>query len=99
MTLKITQQRSLWWIISSLVLLVSAVGMVLCFQQFGAPLRPGLDFVGGTRLQLARDCVVASCEAPIEAGTVRAVLAEQGLETSVIQVDGNSGSERFDPDP
>ncbi|NJN21701.1 MAG: protein translocase subunit SecF [Leptolyngbya sp. RL_3_1] len=91
MTLKITQQRSLWWIISGLVMLVSLVGMALCFQQFGAPLRPGLDFVGGTRLQVARNCVVASCEAPIEAGTIRAVLAEQGLETSVIQVEGNGG--------
>jgi preprotein translocase subunit SecF len=91
MTLKIIQQRSRWWIISSIVLLVSVAGMVLCFQQFGAPLRPGLDFVGGTRLQVARDCAVANCDAAIEPGTVRAVLAEQGLETSVIQVEGNEG--------
>ncbi|MGD1904458.1 MAG: protein translocase subunit SecF [Leptolyngbyaceae cyanobacterium] len=91
MTLKIIQQRSLWWIISGLVLLVSVAGMALCFQQFGAPLRPGLDFVGGTRLQLARDCAAANCDVAIEPGTVRAVLAEQDLETSVIQVEGNEG--------
>ncbi len=91
MTLKIIQQRSLWWMISGLVLLVSLVGMALCFQQLGTPLRPGLDFVGGTRLQVARNCVVATCDAPIESSMVRAVLAEQGLETSVIQIDGNEG--------
>ncbi|MDA0269007.1 MAG: protein translocase subunit SecF [Cyanobacteria bacterium] len=91
MTLKIIQRRSLWWTISSLALLVSLIGMGLCFQQFGAPLRPGLDFVGGTRLQVARNCAVATCNTPIEAGTVRSVLAEQGLEASVIQVDGSGG--------
>lgn len=91
MKLDITRQRSFWWLISGLVLLASFVGMILCWQQFGAPLRPGLDFAGGTRLQVTRDCTVVACETPIEPAQVRSILAEQGLETSVIQIAGEDG--------
>ncbi len=91
MKLNITRQRSFWWLISGLVLLASLIGMILCWQQFGSPLRPGLDFAGGTRLQLSRDCAVADCSAPIEPGEVRSLLAEQDLENSIIQVSGSDG--------
>ena len=91
MKLNITRQRSFWWLISGLVLLASLIGMILCWQQFRAPLRPGLDFAGGTRLQLVRNCAVADCGSPIEPAEVRSILATQGLETSVIQVSGEEG--------
>jgi len=91
MKLDIIRQRSFWWLISGLVLVASLVGMILCWQQFGAPLRPGLDFVGGTRLQVTRDCAMAACDAPIEPAEIRTILAGQGLETSVIQVGGDEG--------
>lgn len=61
--------------------------MVISLQTFHAPLRPGLDFVGGTKLQLELDCSVAgNCDRPIATGTVRDLLTEQGLEGSTIQV-------------
>jgi preprotein translocase subunit SecF len=91
MKLDITRQRSFWWLISGLVALASLIGMILAWQQFGAPLRPGLDFVGGTRVQVARDCGAANCDEPIEPADIRSLLAEQGLETSVIQVTGDEG--------
>ncbi len=91
MKINVIQQRTLWWIISGVVLLSSLVGIALCFQQFGAPLRPGLDFVGGTRIQVTRNCAVADCEAAIAPDEVRQILAQQGLETSVIQVEGEGG--------
>lgn len=91
MKLDITRQRSFWWLISGLLLIVSLVGMGLCWQQFGAPLRPGLDFAGGTRLQVTRNCAIAVCDASIEPADIRAILAEQGLETSIIQVSGADG--------
>lgn len=91
MKLAIIRQRSFWWLISGLFILASLIGMVLCWQQFGAPLRPGLDFVGGTRIQVTRDCAAADCNAPIEPGAIRSLLAQQGLETSVIQVTGDEG--------
>ncbi|NER83737.1 MAG: protein translocase subunit SecF, partial [Leptolyngbya sp. SIO1D8] len=91
MKLNITRQRSFWWLISGLVLLASLIGMILCWQQFRAPLRPGLDFAGGTRLQVARDCAVADCTSPIEPAEVRSILATQGLENSIIQISGGEG--------
>ena len=91
MKLNIIQQRSFWWLISGLVLLASLIGMILCWQQFGVPLRPGLDFAGGTRLQVTRNCALAECDAPIEPAAIRAILGGQGLETSIIQVSGSDG--------
>lgn len=90
MKLQVIRQRKLWWTISSLVILSGIIGMALLWNQTGAPLRPGLDFVGGTRLQLELDCTKpGNCDQPIEPGDVRAVLADQGLGNSSIQVVGS----------
>jgi preprotein translocase subunit SecF len=89
MKLNVIKQRRLWWTISGLAVLAGLVAMVISWQQFGAPLRPGLDFVGGTRLQLTRDCTQPeACNEPIDLATVRQVLAEQNLEGSSLQVVG-----------
>jgi preprotein translocase subunit SecF len=61
--------------------------MVISYSQFQAPLRPGLDFIGGTRLQLELDCSVAgNCDRPIDSAKVRDLLSEQNLGDSSIQV-------------
>lgn len=91
MKLDIIRQRSFWWLISGLVILASLIGMVLSWQQFGAPLRPGLDFVGGTRIQVTRNCAIADCATPINSADIRSLISNQGLETSVIQVGGDEG--------
>ncbi|MGF1460806.1 MAG: protein translocase subunit SecF [Leptolyngbyaceae cyanobacterium] len=91
MKLDIIRQRSFWWLISGLVVLASIIGMIISWQQFGAPLRPGLDFVGGTRIQVSRDCGAADCQTPIDPADVRQLLGQQGLETGVIQVTGDEG--------
>ncbi|BCL36434.1 protein-export membrane protein SecF [Nostoc sp. MS1] len=52
-----------------------------------APLRPSLDFVGGSRLQFERDCNRAgNCDKPIDINVVRDVAKEQGLADSSIQI-------------
>ncbi|MEY3297791.1 MAG: hypothetical protein RLZZ597_1051 [Cyanobacteriota bacterium] len=89
MNLQINQQRTLWWGLSSLVIGIGIVAMVISWQQFGAPLRPGLDFVGGTRLQLTHACTLTdTCTEEISLDDVRQVLADQGLESSSIQLLG-----------
>ena len=61
--------------------------MLVSWQQLNAPLRPSLDFIGGTRLQLQRDCSIAgNCDRPIDLGAVRQIMAEQGLGNSTIQL-------------
>ncbi|MEB3210237.1 MAG: protein translocase subunit SecF [Leptolyngbyaceae bacterium] len=87
MKLHITKQRSLWWTISAVLIIISLISMVVSWQQIGAPLRPSLDFVGGTRIQLERDCSVESaCAEPVSVANLRDVLAEQGYSNSSIQL-------------
>lgn len=89
MKLNVIKQRTLWWCISGAIILVGMAAMAFSWQQYGAPIKPSLDFVGGTRLQLARDCSVAdNCAEPIDIADVRQVLENQGLTGSSIQLLG-----------
>jgi preprotein translocase subunit SecF len=89
MKLVLSQQRAIWWSVSSTIILAGLVAMGISLSQFGSPLRPSLDFVGGSRLQFERNCQQAKvCDQPIEIGTVRDILSEQGLGDSSIQILG-----------
>lgn len=89
MRLNLSKQRSLWWTVSSIIILGGIASMVISFFQFGSPLRPSLDFVGGTRLQFERNCQDPNvCKSPIDTATVRDVLSTQGLGDSSIQILG-----------
>jgi len=87
MRLSINKSRGLWWIVSSAIILAGIISMVISWQQLGAPLRPSLDFIGGTRLQFERDCTKpGNCDKPIDVNIVREVARAQGLGDSSIQV-------------
>ena len=89
MKLNVIKQRRLWWTISVVVILACAIAMAISFARFNAPLRPSLDFVGGTRLQLELDCSVpGNCDQPIDIAEVREVMNAQGLGNRSIQVVG-----------
>ncbi|HEY9623315.1 MAG TPA: protein translocase subunit SecF [Crinalium sp.] len=91
MKLHVIKQRSLWWTISLAIILSGIVAMVISWTQLGAPLRPSLDFVGGTRLQVERDCSNPdNCKEPISPAEVRDVLSQQGLANSSIQILGEN---------
>ncbi|QYX30391.1 protein translocase subunit SecF [Sphaerospermopsis torques-reginae] len=96
MTLRINKARSLWWAISAAVILSGIISMVISWQNpsIKSPLRPGLDFIGGTRLQLVRDCSQpGNCDQPIDINVVREVAKEQGLGDSSIQLISENGQE------
>ena len=89
MKFSITKKRGLWWAISGTAILASIAAMVVSFTSLNAPIRPGIDFIGGTRLQIARDCSVPNnCDQPIDTAQVRQVLDDQGLGNSSIQLLG-----------
>lgn len=90
MKVSINKARKTWWTISAAVILSGLIAIVISLQQLGVPLRPSLDFVGGTRLQFELDCSrPQNCERPIDIAVVRDVLASQGLaNNSSIQVLG-----------
>ncbi|MBW0167845.1 MAG: protein translocase subunit SecF [Vulcanococcus sp.] len=73
---RITRIRRQGWLASGLAVLLSLVGMALCWSnpRIGAPLRPGLDFTGGTQLQIERSCSDTGC-ASLTAGQVQQRLA------------------------
>ncbi|MER3494361.1 MAG: protein translocase subunit SecF [Mastigocladus sp. ERB_26_2] len=96
MKLSINKSRSLWWGISSIIILAGIISMMISWQQIGAPLRPSLDFVGGTRLQFERDCTnPENCNQAIDINEVREVANAQGLGDSSIQIvaDKDTGKE------
>ncbi|MFM8967990.1 MAG: protein translocase subunit SecF [Vulcanococcus sp.] len=76
---RITRHRRLAWWGSGLACLLSLVGLVLCWlnPDIRAPLRPGLDFTGGTQIQLERACG-ASC-APLSASELQRSLSRLSL--------------------
>ena len=88
MKFSVIKQRKLWWSLSAIGFVASIIVMMLSFAKFNAPLRPGLDFVGGTRLQVERDCAIAQCDQPIDVSQVRDVLTAQDLGNSSIQIIG-----------
>ncbi|MEL6495994.1 MAG: protein translocase subunit SecF [Cyanobacteria bacterium J06623_7] len=91
MNISITKKRSLWWAISLVAIVVSLAAMIFSFTSLGAPIRPGIDFIGGTRIQIARDCTVAgNCDEPIDTAKVREVLESQELGSSTIQLLGDN---------
>lgn len=90
MKLQVIRQRTLWWAISLLIILSGLVAMGLLWNQVHAPLRPGLDFVGGTRLQLELNCTQPqNCDQPIDPAKVRSVLSSQNLASSSLQILGD----------
>lgn len=96
MTLHINKARSTWWTISAAIILSGIISMVISWQNpnIKAPLRPSLDFIGGTRLQLVRDCSQpGNCDKPIDINTVREVAKDQGLGDSSIQLISENGQE------
>jgi preprotein translocase subunit SecF len=89
MKLAVNKTRSIWWSISSALIIIGIISMVISTfnPQIKAPLRPGLDFIGGTRLQLERDCTKpGNCDKPIDINTVRDIAKEKGLGDASIQL-------------
>lgn len=76
---RINRHRQLAWWGSGLACLLSLIGLLLCWLNpaIGAPLRPGLDFTGGTQIQLERGCG-SSC-APVTAAQVQRRIAALAL--------------------
>jgi preprotein translocase subunit SecF len=92
MKFSVIKQQRIWWTVSLLITLAGFAAMIVSYTQFQAPLRPGLDFIGGTRLQLELDCSVPqNCDRPIDSAKVRDILAQQDLSDSSIQVIENYG--------
>lgn len=86
MKFSVIKQRNLWWTASVTLILIGIISMGISWKQLGSPLRLGLDFVGGTRLQFELDCSKpGNCDKPIDVSSVRQVLDDLKLVNSSVQ--------------
>jgi preprotein translocase subunit SecF len=85
----VVKWEKLWWSVSAVLCLSSIAAMIISYTSIGSIIRPSLDFVGGTRLQVELDCTVPNnCTEPLTVNEVRQVLDSQGLANSSIQIVG-----------
>lgn len=82
----IVKYRWTWFGISGLITIPGMIGIICCLIQFHAPLKPGIDFTGGSILQYQFD-------KPTELEPVRKVLEEASLTGSQVQKAYISGKE------
>ncbi|MEB3166730.1 MAG: protein translocase subunit SecF [Cyanobacteriota bacterium] len=89
---RINRHRRLAWIGSALACGLSLLGLVLSWlnPSIGLPLKPGLDFTGGTQIQLERNC--GSDCASLTAPAVQATVAALRLKTPAGELPPNLGS-------
>lgn len=94
---RINRHRRLAWWGSALACALSLLGLALCWMNpaIGSPLKPGLDFTGGTQIQLQRDCgtscqglTVSELQRQLERLSLPAEPGQQppNLTTSTVQV-------------
>lgn len=87
MRLNVIKWERFWWTISAILTVLGIIAMTISWNVYGSPLKPGLDFIGGTRLQLQLECATPqNCAKPIDIAEVRTALDSQGLGGSNLQV-------------
>jgi len=76
---RVNRHRRLLWLLSTVALLLSLLGMAVSWMSpsIRAPLRPGLDFTGGTQIQVERICDPAC--APLAADALQATISSLKL--------------------
>ena len=76
---RVSRYRRLAWWGSGLACLLSLIGLLACWltPSIGLPLKPGLDFTGGTQIQFERACS-PSCS-PIAADQIQQKLSQLQL--------------------
>ena len=94
---RINRHRWLAWIGSGLACLLSVIGLVLCWlhPSIRSPLKPGLDFTGGTQIQVVRACPGAGVNdpcAPLTAPDIQKQLGSLKLVAPAGEQPPNLGS-------
>ena len=87
MKINVIKRERFWWASSAFIIAFGLIAMAVSWSMIGTPLKPSLDFIGGTRLQLQLECGASkSYQDPIDVAKVREVLEEEGLGGSGIQI-------------
>lgn len=87
MKIDIVKHHNLWFVISGILIAAGLFFVVQSVGTFKSPIRPGLDFTGGTKLEykfFKKD--LDQHEEKLDSEHLQAILSEIGLEGSGIQV-------------
>lgn len=82
----LVKYRNIWFGISLAILIPGLIGIFACLAKFHAPLKPGIDFTGGSILQYQFD-------KPAAVEKVRDVLEHSGFAGSQVQQASISGND------
>jgi len=82
----LVKYRWLWFGISLAILIPGIVGIIICCLKYHAPLKPGIDFTGGSILQY-------QFEKPVDLEPIRQVLSDSGFPGSQVQMAQISGEQ------
>ena len=90
---RISRHRRTAWLGSGLAAVLSVIGLLASWLNPGihAPLKPGLDFTGGTQIQLERSCAAGGCSA-ISAPEIQRALASLTLPAEPGESSPNLGN-------
>ena len=90
---RISRHRSTAWLGSGLAAVLSVIGLLASWLNPGihAPLKPGLDFTGGTQIQLERSCTAGGCSA-ISAPEIQRALSSLTLPAEPGESSPNLGN-------
>ena len=90
---RISRHRSTAWLGSGLAAVLSVIGLLASWLNPGihAPLKPGLDFTGGTQIQLERSCAAGGCSA-ISAPEIQRALSSLTLPAEPGESSPNLGN-------
>ena len=77
---RVSRKRRTVWFLSCLAILISIIGFFLSSfnPSIGAPLKPGLDFTGGTQITFDRECL-NKCDA-LNSAIINKALSEISFE-------------------
>lgn len=84
MKIEVAQSKYKWFALSGAIIGIGLIAMVISMFAFGSPLKLGLDFTGGTLIQLNFP------KAP-EESKVRSAISAENLPGTVIQKVGDKG--------
>jgi len=74
----IVEKRRWYFLLSTILIALSAATMIVSTVQFGQPMRIGIDFTGGSIFVLKFD-------QPADEADIRAVFADYGMENVIVQ--------------
>jgi preprotein translocase subunit SecF len=83
-TFNFMERKPLWFGLSGVMLIPGLIAIVMCMLQFGTPVKLGIDFTGGSLIQVG-------FEQPVTAPEIKTVMASIGHDEAQVQIaDGNT---------